>query len=348
MTDGVGLLADVLVRRGTCPPVGQIASANTVDTQTRVVKYQPLYSRVKAADDGVTLQFASLSINAGSDHEAAMRFVSSSTGPFQVGDLPGLRPEQQTDLARTLIVSGFLVRLPELGEQIGNRTESRSARSGVDPELSLGWLLAPLTVETFINEIWGQTHYHVSRNCPEYFDSLFDGPASVDRAAGVVSAGSVVGTAGPGKRQKGPIPSTGLADGGFDVAGIGHDFADGYTIVLGSIERFVKAIASLLHAIEVELNFATQVNAYFTPPESQGFVTALRRARRADRANSGIQDLAPVRRRDVAPRRRCAKSRLPPTRSRRPLMCSWRSATCFTCRAAACTPPRRPRRYRSI
>ena len=50
--------------------------------------------------------------------------------------------------------------------------------SGVDPESSLGWLLAPLTVETFIAEIWDQSHYHVSRNCPEYFDILFGGSAS--------------------------------------------------------------------------------------------------------------------------------------------------------------------------
>ncbi len=113
MVGGVGLLADVLVRRGRCPPVGQISNANTIDGQTRVVKYQPRYSRVKAVDDGVALEFASLSINAGSDHEAAMRFVSSSTEPFRVGDLPGLRAAQQTDLARTLIVSGFLVRLPD-------------------------------------------------------------------------------------------------------------------------------------------------------------------------------------------------------------------------------------------
>jgi hypothetical protein len=80
-----------------------------------VVKYQPLYSRVKAADGGVTLQFASLSINAGSDHAAALRFVSASIEPFYIGDLPGLRSEQQMDLARTLIVSGFLVRLPNGG-----------------------------------------------------------------------------------------------------------------------------------------------------------------------------------------------------------------------------------------
>ncbi len=113
MAGGLGLLADGLVQRGRCPPVGKIMDAKAIDGQTRVVKYQPIYSRVKAVDDGVVLQFASLSINAGSDHEAALRFVSSSTEPFRVGELPGLRAGQQTELARTLIVSGFLVRLPD-------------------------------------------------------------------------------------------------------------------------------------------------------------------------------------------------------------------------------------------
>jgi ribosomal protein L16 Arg81 hydroxylase len=113
MAEGMGLLSDVLVRRGQCPPIGRIASAKAIDGQTRVVKYQPLYSRVKVVDDGVTLQFASLSINAGADHEAALRFISGSVERFRVGDLPGLRVGQQTELARTLIVSGFLVRLPD-------------------------------------------------------------------------------------------------------------------------------------------------------------------------------------------------------------------------------------------
>ena len=66
----------------------QIAAANTIDVQTRVVKYQPLYSRVKAVDGGVTLQFASLSINAGADHEAAMRFVSRSPSRFESAICP--------------------------------------------------------------------------------------------------------------------------------------------------------------------------------------------------------------------------------------------------------------------
>jgi ribosomal protein L16 Arg81 hydroxylase len=111
LEDGLGLLADVLVRRGTCPPVGKIASANAIDVQTWVVKHQPLYAHVKTVADGVTLQFASLSINAGADHEDAMRFVADHVEPFRVAELPGLRSHQQTDLARTLIVSGFLAPL---------------------------------------------------------------------------------------------------------------------------------------------------------------------------------------------------------------------------------------------
>jgi bifunctional lysine-specific demethylase and histidyl-hydroxylase NO66 len=109
---GLDALADILVRRGQCPPVGQASDAIAIDGQTVVRKYQPIYSRVTAVNDGVTLQFAQLSITASSDHKAAMLFVSGSTEPFRVCDLPGLRAAQQAELARSLVVSGFLVRCP--------------------------------------------------------------------------------------------------------------------------------------------------------------------------------------------------------------------------------------------
>jgi ribosomal protein L16 Arg81 hydroxylase len=112
MAGGLGLLADTLVRRGLCPPVGPIANAAGIDGETLVRKYQPLYSSVKTEPGGVTLQFASLSVAADQDHKAAMEFVSRSTEPFRIGDLPGLSERQQVELARSLIVSGFLVRLP--------------------------------------------------------------------------------------------------------------------------------------------------------------------------------------------------------------------------------------------
>jgi len=111
MDGSLGLLTDVLVRRGRCPPVGKISDAAAIDGQTLVRKYQPLYSSVRVETAGVTLQFASLSVGGGLDHKAAMEFVSRSTEPFRVGDLPDLTERQQVELVRSLIVSGFLVRL---------------------------------------------------------------------------------------------------------------------------------------------------------------------------------------------------------------------------------------------
>jgi Cupin superfamily protein len=108
---GLDALADVLVRRGRCPPVGQVSEATTIDGRTLVEKHQPLYSWVTTNAGGVALHFARLSIPASSDHQAALLFVSRSTQPFRVRDLPGLAPAQQTELVRTLIVSGFLARL---------------------------------------------------------------------------------------------------------------------------------------------------------------------------------------------------------------------------------------------
>src|ERR1700751_3213884 len=65
----------------------------------------------------------------------------------------------------------------------GRRWEPRLMQqrvSGVDAKFSLAWLLQPLTVETFLNEIWGADHYHLKRNCPGYFDGLLDGSATVE------------------------------------------------------------------------------------------------------------------------------------------------------------------------
>jgi len=143
--------------------------------------------------------------------------------------------------------------------------------SGVEPPLSLAWLLAPLTVETFLDTVWGQTHHHVSRNCSGYYDTLLDGSASVDELVSSFRADLSLVSLARGDDKKNAYVYR-LAGGGFDVDGIGRDFADGYTIVLESVHRYVRTIASLLHSIEIELNFTTQVNAYITPPGSQGFV----------------------------------------------------------------------------
>ncbi|MEE3749938.1 cupin domain-containing protein [Mycobacterium intracellulare] len=111
VADGLGALEDVLVRRGRCPPVGRVSDTVGIDAQTLVRKHQPLYARVTRVADRVVLQFAQLSVAAGLDHEAAMRFLVSSTEPFRVGELPGLSAPQRTGLAQTLLLNGFLARL---------------------------------------------------------------------------------------------------------------------------------------------------------------------------------------------------------------------------------------------
>jgi len=113
IADGLGAMADVLVSRGRCPAVRPVSDAVGIDGQTLVLRYQPLYSRVTAVAGGFALQFGQVLIRQGPNHQAAMLFVSRCTEPFRVRDLPGLHPEQQIELARTLIATGFLVRLPD-------------------------------------------------------------------------------------------------------------------------------------------------------------------------------------------------------------------------------------------
>lgn len=108
---GLGAMEDLLVRRGRCPPVGQAGDAAGIDEQTRVVKHRPLYSRVLPVGGRVGLQFAQLLVSVDADHEEALRFLSNSIEPFRVGELPGLDAAQRIQLTRTLLTSGFLIRL---------------------------------------------------------------------------------------------------------------------------------------------------------------------------------------------------------------------------------------------
>jgi bifunctional lysine-specific demethylase and histidyl-hydroxylase NO66 len=133
IADGLGAIGDTLVRRGRCRPVGQMVSnavkLKQVDGQMLVAKYRPLYSRVLAIADGVALQFGQSLVSAGSDHRAAMLFLSKGAEPFRVREIPGLSEDQQRDLARTLIVDGFLIRLSEPTNASVDRSEDMTTRA---------------------------------------------------------------------------------------------------------------------------------------------------------------------------------------------------------------------------
>src|SRR5262249_47105641 len=101
IAEGLGTLGDALVRRGRCRSVGQMVSnaveVKQIDGQTLVTTYRPLYSRVLAIAGAVALQFGESLVKAGPEHRAAMQFLSKSTEPFRVRDIPGLGEEQQME-----------------------------------------------------------------------------------------------------------------------------------------------------------------------------------------------------------------------------------------------------------
>jgi bifunctional lysine-specific demethylase and histidyl-hydroxylase NO66 len=108
---GLDSLEADLVRRGQCQPLGAaISSAVDIGDATRVMKRQPLYARVTETADGATLHFAQSVVNAPSDHREALRYLAKSTAPFRISDIPGLAEPLRVELARTLILQGFLLR----------------------------------------------------------------------------------------------------------------------------------------------------------------------------------------------------------------------------------------------
>jgi lysine-specific demethylase/histidyl-hydroxylase NO66 len=114
IAQGLDSLEADLVKRGQCKPLGTaISDAVAIDDQTRVVKYQPLYSRVTERSDAVALHFAQSVVSVTTDHTSALQFLAKSTAPFRIQDLPELSEVQRLELARTLIMQGFLIRLPQ-------------------------------------------------------------------------------------------------------------------------------------------------------------------------------------------------------------------------------------------
>jgi ribosomal protein L16 Arg81 hydroxylase len=152
----------------------------------------------------------------------------------------------------------------------GNTAFPTFGRSIIEP--SLAWLLQPLTVQTFLDEIWGATQHHVKRCCVGYFDGLLPGSSAIDELLKLYRHEPSAVRLVRGNDQKMGPNSYRLIDGRLDVDSVRDDFANGYTIVLDGVERHVRAIASLSRSIEVELNFPVKVNVYITPPVSQGLI----------------------------------------------------------------------------
>ena len=225
----------------------------------------------------------------------------------------------------------------------------RQRSPGGHTDLSLAWLLHPLTVDDFLGEIWGTTHYHVSRDRRDYLDSLRAEADSVDDLLALFRPHlSLVSLVRETERKDQYVYR--LADGGFDARG--HR---------PGLRRRLHHRAGERSAIcardRLDGTFHRRRAEFRDPGERLSHAAelarlrrALRRPRRADRATSGIQDLASVRRRSMWRRTRCGATgsisrRRPP---RHPPTCAWHPVTSFMSHAAECMPPSRRRSCRCI
>ena len=154
-----------------------------------------------------------------------------------------------------------------------NRAGAARPRYGVPVFAAspLAWLLDPLPVAAFYDDVYAVRPHHVHRGDPDYFAALPSGPGAVEvlLAALTPDPSGVHAVRGPEHRDTAAYR---LGDGTLDVAAVRADYAAGYTVVLDNLERYVRPLTEFANAMERELNFATQVNAYLTPPHSTGFL----------------------------------------------------------------------------
>ncbi|HTM85622.1 MAG TPA: cupin domain-containing protein [Mycobacterium sp.] len=140
------------------------------------------------------------------------------------------------------------------------------------PELSpLARLLAPVTVQTFLDELWGAAPHHISRGHTDYFGRLLAGPAVADQLVEALRTEPAAVRLVRGAEHLAPSDFT-ASDGSLDLARVHAELDSGYTVICNNIEKYLRPMSTLTHGVEVELNFPTHVNAYITPPRSTGFL----------------------------------------------------------------------------
>ncbi len=109
-------------------------------------------------------------------------------------------------------------------------------------ESSLAWLLRPLGVDAFLNEIWATRHHHIDRCRPGYFDGLLPGPSAVDGLLEQVRPDPAAVRLVKDGEDRDPAGYR-RGDGTLNAGGARDGLADGYTLVLNGLERYLRTVA---------------------------------------------------------------------------------------------------------
>ncbi len=145
-------------------------------------------------------------------------------------------------------------------------------------------LIAPVTSEAFFATIFERDIVHVARGDAAYFADLYDvgcieealvlgarAPehfALIKHGAPEISGDDLTGerNAPPGRPAR---TASRFAE--LDPRTVLAKFAAGYTLTIQDAGAFHPALAQFCNRIQARLGFFAQANAYFTPPNAQGF-----------------------------------------------------------------------------
>lgn len=130
-------------------------------------------------------------------------------------------------------------------------------------------LIAPMALADFFDDVWGRSHYLARNGTPDRFAALLPDRRLEEVLAALRPHPDMLRLVKQGKTL--PLVETLLPDGSVDLVQLRNHYADGYTIVLNGVERFVPDIRRLTNAIARDSDLETQVNVYVTPPAAQGF-----------------------------------------------------------------------------
>ncbi len=136
---------------------------------------------------------------------------------------------------------------------------------------TLAKLIEPITPEVFLRDYYEKRPLLVHRKRPDYYDSLLT-LEKVDRAITSLHLSNPDVFIANHERQV-PKEEYTFANNVIDVVKLYQQFADGGSIVINQLDRFITPMAEFMRGLELELSSRFQGNIYLTPRTSQGFNT---------------------------------------------------------------------------
>lgn len=133
---------------------------------------------------------------------------------------------------------------------------------------SLEWLINPTTKSAFFDQYWEKKPLVIRRGQKDYYSSLLT-LDDVDRAITTLNLTYPQITLKNAEKGVRPSDYTTI-NGSLDAASVYQLFSEGSTVVVAFLDNVLPALTSICRAIERELSFPLQANAYLTPARAQG------------------------------------------------------------------------------